>query len=270
MYKNNFVLTILHNNQPLREMKQREVYLPFESEYSLLLENRNNRRAAVNIKIDGTDVFSGDDMILDAYQSVPLERFVVDGNLNRGNRFRFVRAGDSRVSDPGNLENGLIEVEFWLEKSLQRWTTTTDTSTWTHIPYTYTGSGTANRIRSSMGTTDPAFDSRTSINDSSEQTTYSANVPQMSSDSNTISHHLFLPDGVTDAGATVEGSTSHQRFQNAWFGEKDYPSTTMKLWLRGLDKPFTTKTKLYCVQCGKHLKPSFKYCSNCGTPVVVE
>lgn len=116
MHSNGFVLAVKHSGQVLRELNG-EVFLPFNSEYSLFLKNTNNVRSVCSVKIDGTDVLGGSELIVPANGSLDLERFLSSGDMESGNRFKFVPLSDPNVSDPTSSENGTIEVTFWKELS---------------------------------------------------------------------------------------------------------------------------------------------------------
>ena len=58
MYNQKLVASIKANGKILREFKD-QVYVPFSSEYSVLLKNINTVRAIVNVFIDGTNVVPG-------------------------------------------------------------------------------------------------------------------------------------------------------------------------------------------------------------------
>ena len=116
MYHNNIIVLIQKDGQPLRETEGKFVHLPFHSEYSINLKNQSWRRAIASIKIDGTDVLGGNEIILPAYGTVNVERFLTNGDLNAGKKLKFVPLTDSKVQDPSSPENGLVEIEVWFEK----------------------------------------------------------------------------------------------------------------------------------------------------------
>jgi hypothetical protein len=64
------VATIKANGRILREFKD-NVYIPFGSEYSILLKNLHTQRALVNVFIDGTNIVEGG-LVLNAGQEVDL------------------------------------------------------------------------------------------------------------------------------------------------------------------------------------------------------
>ena len=121
MYKNSFVVSI-HDTKKnvLRENKEKEVFLPFDSEYGIKLKNNNSRKAVAEVTIDGTNVLGSNKLVIDVDSFVDLERFCIDGDVKKGNKFKFVKAGvedpHPDIQDPTSPENGNIKVRFWLEK----------------------------------------------------------------------------------------------------------------------------------------------------------
>lgn len=258
MHKDNFVIAVKHNGKVLREINGREVKLPFDSEYSLLLKNNNYRRAVCSVKIDSVDVLGGRELIINGNSSLDLERFLANGNLNNGNRFKFVKLEDGRVTDKDNPENGLVEIEFWLEKFANNitWTTTTWPNT---QPYSYTPfyfSNTTEKLHSGI---DIQYSSQNNVNVPSSIT-----IP---TGQNISLNNNNVVQSSLNVGATVEGSESQQKFSDIYFGQKDYPSTILKLWLRNGDLAVTTDDDLHCVKCGKKVKYEWTYCPKCATLV---
>ena len=112
--QDDFTLTVLKNNNPVREFLG-EVAIPFDTEYKLRLKNNNNKRCSATVYIDGAKVSEIGDFIIDGNGILDLERFLND-SLTEGKRFKFVPINHSDVDDPNRLENGIIKVEFKLEK----------------------------------------------------------------------------------------------------------------------------------------------------------
>jgi hypothetical protein len=115
MYQNKLVASLKANGKILREFKD-TVYIPFGSEYSFLLKNLNTTRALVNVFIDGENVIEGG-LVLNAGQEVDLERYVKNGNLNAGNKFKFIERTSAIEDGPRGvkLEDGLVRIEFQYE-----------------------------------------------------------------------------------------------------------------------------------------------------------
>lgn len=261
MYKDKFILAIKHNNKILRETKN-IVQLPFNSEYSLLLKNENNRRALIKIKIDSQDVLYGSEIVLDANSETTIERFLQ--NTEYGNRFKFVKLSDKKVSDKDNPENGLVEVDFWLESEQKiekffPW--------WPHDENPYWPRP-INPLKKREYDNDYEPFKITwfspSINVSK---TYSVNSVLCSS---IQSQNLSNINSQENLGATIEGSKSNQKFQDVFTREKDLSThIQIRLWLRATENPLyveDTKNK-FCSQCGKKLQYKDKFCSQCGINV---
>ncbi len=116
VYSNQFVLCILHKGQPQEELANKVVKLPFGSEYSIRLRNRNNRRACAKIFIDGENV-SGNGYVVNANSHVDIKRH---HDIDRS--FRFVELDSPEAIDAGKSgpnekkQKGVVEVRFYLEK----------------------------------------------------------------------------------------------------------------------------------------------------------
>lgn len=124
MYQSKLVASLKANGKILREFKD-TVYIPFGSEYSFLIKNLNTTRALVNVFIDGDNVIEGG-LVLNAGQEVDLERYVKNGNLSAGNKFKFIERTQAIEDGPrgAKLEDGLVRIEFQYEKHpLQDWFT---------------------------------------------------------------------------------------------------------------------------------------------------
>jgi hypothetical protein len=258
MFKNQIVVLVKKDGQPLRETDGKFIYLPFNSEYSLELKNQSFKRAVASIKIDGTDVLGMDEIILPSYGTVNVERFITNGDLSKGKKFKFVPLSNSKVQDPASPENGLVEIEVWFEKQpdeIKIWyspprpyiTYPWDSGSWTYSHGTnFCGQQTNSIKRQSSAPMSAMYCSANIITDSVSQ-----NV------------------GVNQVGATVEGERSSQSFSRGYFGQKEYPSTTFKFWLRGVEQEVTTVDKLYCTSCGKKSRFDYKFCPRCGAPMQI-
>ncbi len=120
-FASGFVVSVIHNNKPLREVNncgERVARLAFDSEYKLRLKNKTNGRALASIHIDGTDIMNGSQLIINSGETIDLERFVDE--LDKGRKFKFmsVEKGSQtgEIQDPTSVDNGLIEVKFFKER----------------------------------------------------------------------------------------------------------------------------------------------------------
>jgi len=87
--------------------RKSKVYIPFDSEYKILIKNNSDRRAKLTIDLDGTSISGIGGLIMAAHTNEYIERFV-----DVAKKFRFVRKNDERVSDPTNGENGILKIRI--------------------------------------------------------------------------------------------------------------------------------------------------------------
>ena len=109
---NGFRMAIVVNGNEQRIING-NVYIPFNSEYSVRIVNTNGVRGKIKLSIDGMD--EDEYFVVDANNSITISRFMC-GNLNSGNSFQFVSKSDSRVNNPNNGSNGLVRIQCWKEK----------------------------------------------------------------------------------------------------------------------------------------------------------
>ena len=87
VYLKNFVAAVKVAGKVLREQDD-IVYIPFGSEYSLLLKNLASTKAVVSVSIDGKDVLSGSGILLKPNESLDLEGFLKNSKVT--NRFKLI------------------------------------------------------------------------------------------------------------------------------------------------------------------------------------
>jgi hypothetical protein len=120
MYNNKLVTVLKSQGKILREFKD-TTYIPFGSEFSILIKNLNSVRAQVRITVDGQDATEGVSLVIAPNSSLELERFIKNGNMHEGNRFKFIERTAGVESHRGiQIEDGLIRVEFQFEKVLPK------------------------------------------------------------------------------------------------------------------------------------------------------
>jgi hypothetical protein len=276
-YNNQFVAEVKSNGRILR-VKDGSVYLPFGSEYTILLKNLNSRRAAINISIDGEDALDNSSLILEANSSTEIEGFL-RGNVAR-NRFRFINK-TKQISDHrgDKADDGLIRIEFAFEKPKpEPWIKETIKEIHHYgspINYTYYNTPDWNTCRSlgdnkqytsSAGNDDEPVMTSSGPPVTRNMTDLSSNVTMDSLGVQNISN---VPN--VDEGITVKGSECNQQFRYASIGDLEDPNTIV-IQLKGLaesgskvSQPVTVERKLICSSCGVKSKSSFKFCPNCGT-----
>lgn len=289
MYSNKLVASLKANGKILREFKD-TVYIPFGSEYSFLLKNLNTTRALVNVFIDGEDMTPGG-LVLNAGQEVDLERSIKNGNLMEGNKFKFIeRTGAVEQHRGIKLEDGIVRIEYQFE--IARPVLQVTNTFWqndTH-KFRYTGSGTHDTLLNSTYGTTGATSGSMNINGVLRSADYSSGETMRAMASgataeymatNNITAQSKVHDGMAtmdwnDAGITVPGSKSTQKFQTAYIGALDPQTHSIVLKILGetpdnepVRKPVTTKHKPKCVTCGKQNKATAKFCTECGTALEI-
>lgn len=110
-YQKEHAICILLDGKVVPE-KDGAVILPFGSEYKVRLKNKSRVRSVADVYIDGEVAAKG--IVLNADVTIDLERFVKD--LNQGPKFKLARLSNPAVAQPGDSQNGLLEVRFYKEK----------------------------------------------------------------------------------------------------------------------------------------------------------
>lgn len=244
MYNQKMAVAIKTKGRVLREFKD-TVLLPFSSEYSILLKNLNTVRAVVNVYIDGENVVPGG-LVLQSGQEVDLERSIKNGNLSEGNRFKFIeRTGTVEKHRGIKLEDGIVRVEYQFEH--------------VYKPLYLAGSWSTGH--------DPNILRSTSISTAEYSSTVITNNMTVASTTSFAAN---------DAGITVPGSYSDQKFQTSnWFPTETEKHTIILKLLgetgdnRLVTKSVTVKHKPKCQTCGKLNKATAKFCTECGTALEI-
>ena len=247
MYGSKMAAAIKVNGKVLREFKD-TVHIPFGSEYAITLKNLNTTRAVVNVYIDGDNVVPGG-LVLNAGQSIDLERSIRNNNLTEGNRFKFIeRTGRIEEHRGIGIEDGLVRIEYQFELPIFINAIASTPKTWdTHI---YPQGGVMRGISGSTGDwAGPVGATYSSV---------SLNSANISAQAN-------------DVGITVPGSKSTQAFQTTSVNALDpvKHNLVFKLFGGTVPKPITVKHKPKCVTCGHQNKATAKFCSECGTALEI-
>lgn len=278
MYNQKLVASIKSKGKVLREFKD-TVYIPFASEYSILLKNLNTTRAVVNVFIDGENVVPGG-LVIDPGRTVDLERWVKNGNLSEGNKFKFIERTSTIEDGPRGikLEDGLVRIEYQFEiprpiiNVAPNWTTTT--TTWNGV-YASGASGASYNVGGALRSVD--FSAGEAMKASATNaTTATLNAMNISASGSMHDGAATMDSYVSDVGITVPGSKSEQKFSTVYVGTLDTTVHNIVLKLVGdlgdnkpVIKPVTVKAKPKCVTCGKQNKAHAKFCSECGTALEI-
>jgi len=268
---NKVVACVKVDGKILREDKN-VVTLPFGSEYNVFIKNLNASRIKVKVSIDGTDATEGTWLVVDPNSDLDLERFIRAGNMDKGNRFKFVeRTAEIEEHRGIKADDGLIRIEYQVEKPKP---IIVDIEEHHHYhdhwdrpwhpwdrPWRY--SGTLGTTKSSGPIHARSLHPRASAGKRLEKSA----VPMS----------VFTPDSLSltnDTGITVPGSESNQKFR--WTSDFETgASEVIVIQLRGalagkpVVKAVTVETKLTCVTCGKTQKSTEKFCGQCGTALQI-
>jgi hypothetical protein len=270
MYQNKLVVSIKANGKVLREQGE-NVFVPFGAEYSIYIKNLNSVRASVTIDIDGEDATGGYALIVGPNDSLTVERFIKNGNLNVGQRFKFIeRTGKIEQHRGIGGEDGLIRVEYQFERVF----------TPPPVVYypTYSPPYIGSKLRSlSKSTDDYTPQMSYTTNSASELPGLEGGARMMASMASATANSLFSQEiaqaqnAVSDVGITVGGSVSDQKFHEVTAFAKEAQSHVIVLHLRGaigevpVTKPITVEHKPECPTCGTKNKAFSKFCRECGT-----
>lgn len=258
-YKNNFVVCIKINGRIVREFGE-EVFIPFGSEYSILLKNLNSKRAVVNIAIDGKDIGNG--LVINGNSDLELERFL-NNDLNKGYKFKFIEK-TQEISDyrGDRADDGIIRVSYRFEKpketvninipiyvkSTPPWPTE-PTITW--------------KVDNICDTTVSScfFSSDNDIKPRSININCLYQEPNFNQ----------LNSKINNEGITVQGNDSNQKFVYVNIGELEDEEHIICLKLKGtteqktvIQQPVLVREKITCKTCGKGSNSSNKFCPNCS------
>jgi len=272
MYNNKLAVALKSAGNVLREFNKDEVYVPFGSEYSIFIKNLNSVRALVTVSVDGVDVGDGTRFVVDANDSVDIERFIKNGNFNEGNRLKFIERTGAIENNRGvGIEDGLVRVEFNFEKV---YVPPVYSDSWIYkqpynppynppyptIWYNSNNTGGAGNVRSLTGSAVSE-----TVTMSCEDTVVSNSV--------SVNYAGEVKASVeNDAGITVPGSISGQRFNVASWFPTETETHVIVLKILGqtsenvqVTRPVTVRVKPTCVTCGRTNKATAKFCTECGT-----
>lgn len=249
VYSNKFVVAILVDGQPVRELANGVVKMPFNKEYAIRLRNKNTRRAVAKIYVDGENV-SGGGYVISANSYVDIKRH---HDVDRA--FKFVDLDSPDAVDFGkngpnhDKVKGTIEVRFHLERTYYTQTPIIEEHhhhhhhhprrrVWPYSPpYTYGASmrckGKSSSDGDMLGLSGLSFNSADAgpTNMSAGCTTSNYSAPSTEG----IMHAASAAPELRD-GCTVEGNLTGQTFYSTSVDyEEDF--VALKVFLQGFDAP---------------------------------
>jgi hypothetical protein len=256
MFKSDFVAVVVSSGKIMREavdsLGEITVRLPFGSEYSVRLKNLNTVKAVVNVEIDGRDAGRG--VIVEPGATVELKGFLE--GLRVKNRFRFIRKTETISKHRGDrIEDGIIRVTYKFEKIWE------PIKLNPYVPYPWYPGHTYWTYTQDVYNTGGGTQGNT-------VTTRNKSLGDFGGD-----NAVFCCNSINEPGITVKGSETRQDFVYGDVGFLEETEHAINIKLVGHDrvsgkiinKPITTKTKVFCSTCGKKCKSSYKFCPRCST-----
>lgn len=279
----------------LREFKD-TVYIPYGEEYSIYLSNQNSLRCTVSVSIDGQDVADGQVFVLEANSNLDIKRFIRNGNLSEGNRFKFIERTKKIEDGPRGIkaEDGLVRIEFEFERRVERqissdriydtwpgrnsngidprlWNSSLGTFKSANLDFSDTGIDWS----AAQGASSAQKFSRDGTLDLTNTVKSSVSYAATSVRASTGGAFRSMAPADADVGITVAGSISNQEFKTGEWFPTDGQKHVMVLKLMGthegteVKEVVTVKTKKTCTTCG-HVSPAMtKFCPECGTSLVL-
>jgi len=255
MYKNNFVAVIKCEGRILRERENGNVCLPFGSEYSILLKNKDNRRAVVEVEVDGVNVLNNSKLIFAGNEEQEIVGFMRD--LTTTNKFKFIQKTKEIQDFRGDrIDDGLIRISYQFENMFKT-PIMVPYYNFVNVDFTHTSThpnGTAYSYGDTYGIGGAICSSNACYNATSHNSKGHNSNPR------------------SDEGITVKGLEVKQKYTYANVGDLDYSVHTIVLHLKGISglkksitKPLTVKSKIVCSTCGRKNRSSNRCCYNCGT-----
>jgi hypothetical protein len=251
-YSNNFVVCVLVDGKVLEERADGVVPIPFGSEYTIRLRNKNSRKAVAKVFIDNEDKTNGGSVVVNANDYVDLERSTLDSD---NQKFKFVKSDSPQAADAGKSPdkdfNGVIRIEWKLEveqpkvqKEYVPYPVPWPQPIWPRRPYPWHLPERYGIVKERYGI----------IDTSSSPMSFCSNRTRS------------LKSSDLSEGCTVQGSQSTQTFRNVHI-KLESTTTVMQLVLRGynIERPAEVLAEgKYCTECGAKAAKRAKFCANCG------
>lgn len=255
VYQNKFVAAIKVNGHILRETPSGAVALPFGSEYSIYLKNLNSVRVLARVSVDGVDATEHTKLVILPNSGVDLERFIRHGNMQEGNRFKFIeRTAEIEAHRGAKVDDGIVRVEYFTERPYVPITWTTTTTAYNTYPATHNYTQSSPYRGPRMRSLRPM------------SATASGSLKATGARSMNVNSAYCSEQGIT-----VPGSVSNQRF-TAVDGFDVHPTSEVvilrlmgQLGATKIAAPITVKSVTTCPTCGKKAKSGILFCSTCGT-----
>lgn len=260
MYHEKMVCTIKSNGKVLREVKGK-VFLPFNTEFTILLKNLNSKRAKVKITIDDEDVLNGHSLIVNANSDLELKRFLTEHSDSTGPKFKFVEKTDEIREFRGENDgmDGIVRIEFQFEQQAPK----IDFYPCYQPPVLYS----AKDVFCSSDTKDGGC-----YNATANERRFDPNNPQpIGSDLFSQSFSQTTSSLKNEDGMTVKGEAIKQEFQTVFNFNCEAELHVICIQLKGnvnnnqVESSFTVHNNRKCKKCGFVNPWTANFCNRCGS-----
>lgn len=255
VFKENLIAVVKCNGKIMRE-SDGCVFLPFGSEYSILLKNKESRRAVVNVEIDGKDVLSGRQLVVEPNSETELKGLLDDSTAK--NAFKFIQKTREIADHRGDrVDDGMVRISFRYELPVQD--RVIERRIYKDYYHGYPYLWPEWTLTSSIATNNMQFGSAIGASHAVYSSSIGANLLRSSEPKN-------------DEGITVKGSEVNQGFGTTFTRELEQNEKVIVIRLKGeflsgvyVNAPITVNTRLKCYTCGRMSNSHDKFCSHCGT-----
>ena len=258
----------------------RVVYLENGQEFQIQLFNPHNFTI-------GAEIFINDEKFSNLLVLKPGERIWLERYLDVKKKFKFSTyevEGNNKDVQEAIKDNGNIEVKFYKEsRNKEYYPSVTVYNNWVNKNDNITYPSPINvfyNISNDLNTGNYCnYTSKTSNCCTNLNTNYTSSISTQDTnctssistqDTNYISSISIPDEMICETGRIETGSQSTQEFNNVNIDFEYFPFVTEKIKLLPISqKPFTANDlhKIYCPECGRKLKLTYKFCPFCGSKI---
>ena len=249
----------------------RVVYLDNGQEFQIQLFNPHNFTI-------GAEIFINDEKLSNRLVLKPGERVWLERYLDVKKKFKFSTyevEGNNKDVQEAIKDNGNIEVKFYKESRNKEYypSVIVYDNNWLNNKndnITYPSPITVfYNISNDLNTGNYCnYTSKTSNCCTNLNTNYASSI---STQDTNYTASISIPDEmICETGRIETGSQSTQEFNNVNIDFEYLPFITEKIKLLPISqKPFTANDlhKIYCPECGRKLKTTYKFCPFCGSKI---
>ena len=248
----------------------RVVYLENGQEFQIQLFNPHNFTI-------GAEIFINDEKLSNRLVLKPGERVWLERYLDVKKKFKFSTyevEGNNKDAQEAIKDNGNIEIKFYKESRNKEyypsvivydnnWLNKNDNIKYPspiNVFYNISNDLTTGNYCN--------YTSKTSNFCTDLNTNYTSSISTQ--DTNYTSSISTPDEMICETGRIETGSSSNQEFNNVNIDFEYFPFITEKIKLLPISqKPFTPNDlhKIYCPECGRKLKSTYKFCPFCGSKI---